>query len=456
MGIVSHKDAGYKELPIYKVLMQFFNRYLIDKDLEKIYLSIGDGLFSFGTVREDFTVGKEAFFNLLKHERAILPDEIDYKIDDFFAIEIATDVWEVAAKLSVLIHKEEHDNIEHITRFTGCCKVNGTEGTLVACNISKGNYDTEANEFMPFKFHYENNLIDKHKSEQAVLDIIWKTMPGGIIAGYVTEGFPVCFVNDKFLEMLGYSSYEEYSNEIQQLAIHSIHPDDRAKVTEAIYTSYDANEEYGIEYRIRHKNGEYIHVYDIGKKITTLDNREIIICVLIDVTETVKLRNILSKESSSDELTGIYNRRGGIRVIEKYLNEGYPYTFAIFDIDNLKLLNDEYNHKVGDCALRKFAELMKESFGKEATLSRFGGDEFIFFAPQQLSMQHMENIFKVLQNAYNGFIQDNYPKSNSSVSIGCVIGTQPSTFDSLYQAADELMYSIKKNGKNGCKVVGTL
>ena len=49
-------------------------------------------------------------------------------------------------------------------------------------------------------------------------------------------------------------------------------------------------------------------------------------------------------------------------------------------------------------------------------------------------------------------IEENYPDSYSSVSIGCVLGTGAVTFDVLYQSADEMMYKIKKDKKNGCSI----
>lgn len=453
MHVVSHKNIGYTDEAIYKSLKLFFDSYLVERNLEKTISLLDEGIFSIGTLNDECTVGKDVFSDLLKSELEKLSADVRYTIEEFYAKEIVDNVWETVAKIKVVIADMAEKHIDCITRFTGCFNMMKEEGVICSCHILKGNYDKEKKEFMPLTFYFGNNLVDREKTEQTVLDIMCKSMPGGIVAGYKTEGFPICFVNDKYLELLGYSSYEEYFDDINGLALSSIHPDDREMVTQTINTCYDADEEYGIEYRIRGKDGRYIDVYDIGKKITTLDNREIIVCVLVDVTETVQMRKVLARESSMDELTGIYNRRGGIRVMEQHLNAGEPYSFAIFDIDNLKLLNDEYNHKVGDMALKKFAELMRELFDKDTTLSRFGGDEFILFIPKRLSKEYIQSVLSILQSAYNEFAKKNYPKSNSSVSIGCVTGTVPTTFDALYQKADELMYGIKKNGKNGCQIV---
>lgn len=290
------------------------------------------------------------------------------------------------------------------------------------------------------------------QSEREILDVLLKAVPGGLLAAYAEDDFPVCFVNERYLDLLGYESYEEYVTDVDGLAINSIHPEDRDKVVNLINSSCQEDNQYGIEYRIRTKYGDYIYVHDEGKKVTSIEGNDILVSILIDITEHVKEQKILAKESASDELTQIFNRRGGIRLIEKHLKTGDPYTLAIFDIDNLKLINDEYNHKAGDTALVHFVELMVAIFDTRTIFSRFGGDEFIAFIPQRLDKDFLARVLRELQEEYCSFIDENYPKSYSSVSIGCVEGNEQTTFDELYQEADALMYRIKKGGKNGCLV----
>ena len=278
-------------------------------------------------------------------------------------------------------------------------------------------------------------------------------MPGGIIIGYAEEGYPLYFTNNQYLELLGYSSYEEYYKAADGLGTSHIHPDDIDTVNKEIMQSYGTDTQYGIEYRIRHKDGHYIPVYDIGKKMVTPDNKELIICVLYDMTEDAKQKEVLIQESRYDALTGVYNRGGGVRTIEHALKYVDAYSFAFFDIDNLKLLNDIYNHTAGDHALKYFTRLLRKYFDDRTVLSRFGGDEFVAFFKDKLDKQQIESIFSKLEQEYCSFIEQNYPKSQSSISIGCVIGTKKCAFQELCQTADELMYDIKKNGKKGYKIV---
>ena len=291
------------------------------------------------------------------------------------------------------------------------------------------------------------------KTEQIVFDIMSKAMPGGIISGYAKDGFPIQFVNDKYLELLGYSSYEEFYEDAEGMGATHIHPDDRDMVNAEIMNSYDEEVQYGIEYRIRHKDGHYIPVYDIGKKMVTPNNEEVIICVIYDMTKDAKLKEILRQESYYDNLTGVYNRNGGIKTIEKELDSVSAFSFAFFDVDNLKSLNDIYSHSAGDDALKYFAKVLRKCFDEKTILARIGGDEFIAFFEDKRDRERIISVFEKVEAEYCNFIENTYPESHSSLSIGCITGTKKRTFDEMYQLTDNLMYEIKKHGKKGHNII---
>ena len=224
-------------------------------------------------------------------------------------------------------------------------------------------------------------------------------------------------------------------------------------VNRQIEESYSSDTQFGIEYHIRHKDGHYISVYDIGKRMITPDNREIIICVLYDMTENARLKEVLIQESSYDALTGVFNRGGGVRAVKNMLETVKEYSFMFFDLDNLKLLNDLYSHEAGDHALKYFSELLMKYFVAQTILVRMGGDEFVAVLGTSMTMQSLQRIYTMLEQEYCAFVENNYPESHSSVSIGCVVGNKKCGFEELYHIADELMYDIKKHGKRGYKIV---
>lgn len=89
----------------------------------------------------------------------------------------------------------------------------------------------------------------------------------------------------------------------------------------------------------------------------------------------------LRRLSTTDALTGVYNRNGGDWAVKRYLesHEDHPALVMAVDIDNFKIINDVYGHEAGDRALCQFTKDMKKIFGRHTFITRNGGDEFIIF-----------------------------------------------------------------------------
>ncbi|MBQ3546701.1 MAG: diguanylate cyclase [Lachnospiraceae bacterium] len=452
MNSFTNDTKGYEEYLAYKAFKTFFDSYLIDRDYEKTISYIDEDFLSFGIGREEVAVDKSEFIDLLRAELKVFVQSLGYNVKNIAGKEIAKNCWIILANVDIIITVNSK-NIIYETRFTGSFVLTENSFNITSMHISEASKSVEERELLTVNYLSGKDLIDKSKAEEIVFDIMSKSMPGGIISGYAEDGFPLCFINDKYLEMLGYTSYDEYYKDADGLGMTHIHPDDRDMVNKEVMNSYSTDTQYGIEYRIKHKKGHYIHVYDIGKKMLTPDNKEVIVCVVYDMTEDAKLKEILFKESNYDALTGLFNRGGGIRTIEHDLESVDAYSFAFFDIDNLKLINDVYSHTAGDESLKYFAAQLTKNFEEGTVLARVGGDEFVAFFRERFSVELIESTFKELEQKYCEYIEENYPKSHSSVSIGCITGTKKYSFDILYQTADKLMYEIKKSGKKGYKIV---
>lgn len=430
------KTENFEEMPVYIAIKDFFDSFFVERNYQKMLSMMTDDFEGIGTVEESIVRDKNEFVISLKTELAIMTREISYELESISAKEVADDVWNVMATVGIDVVTGLGEKTEHFMHMTGCLRKEDGEFKIDALHLSK-----------------TTQGIIKAKNEKLLYDVISKSMPGGVVIGYAKEGYPLCFANDRYLELLGYESYEEYYEEAGGSGTFHIHPDDLNMVNQQIAESYSTDAQFGIEYRIRNKNGQYIHVLDIGKKSVTPDNKEVIICVLYDMTEDVRLKEALKHDSNYDALTGIYNRGGGINAITDALDKAEEFSFMFFDLDNLKLLNDKYSHKAGDHALQYFAELLMKYFIEPAVLVRLGGDEFVAFIDKSVISQKLQRIYTILEQEYCGFIEKNYPESQSSVSIGCVVGTKKTNFEELYRIADEVMYDIKKHGKRGYKII---
>jgi diguanylate cyclase (GGDEF)-like protein len=154
----------------------------------------------------------------------------------------------------------------------------------------------------------------------------------------------------------------------------------------------------------------------------------------------------------SDQLTGLYNRRGFITLAEQQLKvadrtwKGVLLFFA--DLDGMKWINDTLGHEEGDKALVEIATVLKETFRLSDIIARIGGDEFAV-----LVIDTTEGTPEILMNRlqdqidrHNNQVTRKYPLS---ISIGsCYYDPEnPLSLDELTACADTLMYEQKKSKK---------
>lgn len=120
-------------------------------------------------------------------------------------------------------------------------------------------------------------------------DFIDRAMPGWILGCYADEGYPIFYISPQMLSRLGYSEFG-FFHETGGLFANWLHPDDLRRITKEIDQCNGRLEECPLQYRVRKRNGEYLWIRDVGKKICTEDGREAILCVCTDITDMVALR----------------------------------------------------------------------------------------------------------------------------------------------------------------------
>lgn len=101
----------------------------------------------------------------------------------------------------------------------------------------------------------------------------------------------------------------------------------------------------------------------------------------LQLAEIEKLQSILQEQAIQDPLTGLYNRRYMEEALKQEFaraqRENQPFSIIMLDMDNLKALNDQHGHAVGDQALKKLGMLLKSMTRREDIACRYGGDEFL-------------------------------------------------------------------------------
>jgi diguanylate cyclase (GGDEF)-like protein len=104
--------------------------------------------------------------------------------------------------------------------------------------------------------------------------------------------------------------------------------------------------------------------------------------LLLVAAERHRLTSSLRAAAFTDELTGLYNRRGYVTRAATLLKVAEPKTIwqIFFDVDELKIINDTYGHWAGDRALMEVATVLRQAFRSSDIVARVGGDEFAVLA----------------------------------------------------------------------------
>jgi diguanylate cyclase (GGDEF)-like protein len=178
---------------------------------------------------------------------------------------------------------------------------------------------------------------------------------------------------------------------------------------------------------------------------------------LAEIYNKVLEKNAVSKvalthEAQHDALTGLMNR-GAFEKLKGYLKETFePIALVLLDVDNFKGVNDTYGHECGDAALKKVAELLRESFRSDDYPARIGGDEFAVIMTK-ITPGEKDTIRRKIDdiNARLGVAENGVPKL--SVSVGIAF-SQLGYNDELYSKADSALYKTKENGKCGYTFYG--
>ena len=169
-------------------------------------------------------------------------------------------------------------------------------------------------------------------------------------------------------------------------------------------------------------------------------------------TELQEDNTTLSKQSKTDDLTGVLNRRGfyefGQRTLDIIQEMEHAGIVFYADMDNLKKINDSYGHNMGDQAIKLMADVLKSVFRSNDVVGRLSGDEFGVVAPGMV-MEHVPQIRKKIDEACKTESRRNKLPFTLSMSVGYADLEKSSLLKQLMSQADEMMYKEKrkKHGK---------
>ena len=172
------------------------------------------------------------------------------------------------------------------------------------------------------------------------------------------------------------------------------------------------------------------------------------------VDELQAARETLARLATTDELTGLLNRRGFDARAERAITEARstcrPISALVCDIDRFKSINDRFGHHAGDLVIRRVGELLREGFAStEALLCRHGGEEFVVILPG-LSLAQASNWADRFRAACAAeALSSGAQPIMFTISIGVAeISPSVANLSELLGSADAALYEAKQGGRN--------
>jgi len=174
-----------------------------------------------------------------------------------------------------------------------------------------------------------------------------------------------------------------------------------------------------------------------------------------DLIENAEAYQQAEMMSYTDALTGLSNQRYMYKRLEEEVNRARrynrPLAFIIFDIDELKGINDNYGHQAGDALLRQVGLALKKSIRAIDIVARYGGDEFCVVMPES----DEETCVKFMQRILDTIASTKIELDRATPPIFCSVSMGGALFpqhaketDKLVYAADMALLSAKEKGRN--------
>lgn len=167
------------------------------------------------------------------------------------------------------------------------------------------------------------------------------------------------------------------------------------------------------------------------------------------------------KQSMTDSLTGLFNRRSMDQLLQREIAmaERYsqPMSLVMIDLDYFKEINDTHGHAAGDHMLRAFADCVRITLRKTDLAFRYGGDEFVI-ALQQTPLFQAQQVVQKLRQAFLSVDFSHaitHLDKHPTLSIGVAERSKAAnimTLASLLGAADQALYTAKNSNRNCIRV----
>lgn len=282
-------------------------------------------------------------------------------------------------------------------------------------------------------------------ANEALYRSIVEMSPNAIVV--IQPDRSISAANSQTLSLLG---FEDLSDFLGRDIIDFILPEERRRAESDLRRVAMAERLYNLEYRLLRRDRTSFWAEVSGSLIPEMEGkRGGTLVTARDISKRKSMKENLRNLAVTDELTGLYNRRGFSLAAEQELKRAHrakvDLVLFFFDIDRLKAINDTFGHAEGDEALRAAATALSSTFRASDIIARWGGDEFVLLAidvPKGSASSLLQRLDEKLASL-NGAEGARY-RISFSVGMSRYDPEKGISLHELVRIADEAMYEKKR------------
>jgi diguanylate cyclase (GGDEF)-like protein/PAS domain S-box-containing protein len=298
----------------------------------------------------------------------------------------------------------------------------------------------------------ERRAMEKELQERnEILSTIMESARDAIIM--IDNKGNVTFWNPAAERLFGYSREEVMGKELHRLMIQ----DERLyEVYKEAFKRFQLSGKRNavgktIELKAKHKDGYEIDV-ELSLSAVKIKDTWHALGIVRDISERKKYEELLYRQSITDPLTNIYNRRFFMQMLEQEMERtrryGKPFSIIMLDLDHFKSVNDRFGHAAGDMVLKSVADMIKGRIRKTDYFARWGGEEFIILLPET-SVEDAAGLAEELREQLSSMTLPEVGRVTASFGVA---GYRTSdTIDTILMRADSMLYEAKDAGRNCVK-----
>ena len=177
--------------------------------------------------------------------------------------------------------------------------------------------------------------------------------------------------------------------------------------------------------------------------------------IIRDISERTRLIERLEETATRDPLTGIFNRRQGISVLNNEMQRcqrfGHTLTIASLELDHFNVVTDAYGNDTGDLILTSVVKIISSTLRGSDTFCRWGGEEFLVILPETV----LDDALRWAQRAREAVafeeidcLRGKLVNISASIGLTSVSKQESKTLDELLKCADEALYQARNGGRN--------